>query len=166
MTESPPGPATVEFSGRTIDEITSALGSIAVEMSRLIEGKTDDELMQPANDGGWGIVEIAPHFRDWEVVIADRVSRILREDRPELEEHDDSLWAIEHDYRSQDPREAIGEFRTLREALVAKVSGLPEEAWLRTAILPKRGIITLHWLLDNLCDHDAKHLVQSRDVLA
>jgi hypothetical protein len=166
LTESPTGPATVEFSGRPIDEVKTALGSVSVEMTRLLEGRTGDDLMQPANDGGWGIVEIAPHFRDWEVVIADRVQRILAEEEPVLEEHDDSLWAIEHDYRSQDPREAMAEFRTLREALVKRVSALPDSAWLRRATIPKRGVITLHWLLDNLCDHDAKHLMQSRDVLA
>ena len=166
MTESPTSSATVEFSGRTIDEVQSALAAVPADMTRLLEGKTHDELMKPANDGGWGIVEIAPHFRDWEEVITRRVDRILHEERPALEEYDDSLWAIEHDYRSQDPLEAMDEFRKLRESLVASVSALPESAWLRTATLPKRGGITLHWLLNNVCDHDVKHLMQSRDVLA
>jgi len=166
LTESHTGPKTVASSGRTIDEVRIALASVPDDMTRLIEGKTGDDLTRPANDGGWGIVEIAPHFRDWEAVIANRVSRILGEDGPDLEEYDDTLWAIEHDYRSQDPREAIAEFRKLREALVDKVSALPDPEWLRTATIPKRGMITLHWLLNNLCDHDAKHLMQSRDVLA
>lgn len=135
-------------------------------MTRLLEGKSRDELMKPANDGGWGIVEIAPHFRDWEDVIAERVKRILNEETPDLVEYDDSLWAIEHDYRSQDPLKAMDEFRKLREALVETVNALPESAWRRTGVLPKRGVITLHWLLNNVCDHDVKHLMQSRDVLA
>ena len=38
--------------------------------------------------------------------------------------------------------------------------------WNRVAIMAKPGRVTLHWLLDLFCDHDAKHLVQARDVLA
>lgn len=152
-------------SGRSIDEITILLASVPVDLAKLIEGKSRRELMQPANDGRWGIVEIAPHFLDWEVVVADRVRRILTEQAPELEEHDDSLWAIEHDYRARDPREAVAGFAALRASLLDTVGSLPPSEWLRTGRLTKHGIVTLHWLLDNVCDHDAKHLMQARDVL-
>ena len=166
MTASQTSTAIGKGAGRSIDEIKVTLASVPLEMARLVEGKTREELMQPAQDGRWGVVEIVPHFRDWEVIVADRVARILSEDTPVLEEHDDSLWAIEHDYRSQDPHQGIAEFARLRQALVANVSALPSADWLRTASLPKRGIITLHWLLNNVCDHDAKHLMQFREVLA
>ena len=66
--------------------------------------------MRPAQDGGWGLVEILPHLRDWELIFRDRVALILEEEEPALEEYDDSLWAIEHDYRDQDPQVAFQEF--------------------------------------------------------
>lgn len=166
MTESPTSIAAVAYSGRSIEEVKAALEAVPVEMTRLLEGKTRDELTQPSQDGGWGIVEIVPHFRDWEQVIAGRVDRMLNEEQPELDEPDDSLWAIEHDYRSQDPLEAMEEFLHLREALVEKAGTLHESDWFREAMLPKRGVITLLWLLNNVCDHDAKHVLQARDVLA
>ncbi len=165
MTESTTGGEPGAFAGRSINQITVMLGSVPVELARLLEGKSPDDLMQPAQDGRWGIVEIAPHFRDWEAIVADRVRRILTEQTPDLEEHDDSLWAIEHDYRSQDPREAVAGFGALRGALVTTMSTRPPADWSRAARLPKRGIITLHRLLDTVCDHDAKHLMQARDVL-
>lgn len=159
-------PESADASGRSIDGIQAALASVPEELSRLLADRSREELMQPAQDGGWGIVEILPHFRDWERVIRVRVDRILAEESPELEEHDDSLWAIEHDYSSQDPVTVLEEFRDQREALVARLESIDEAAWNRDGILPKHGSITLHWLLNNVCDHDARHLMQVRDVLA
>jgi len=155
-----------EVSARSIDGIVAALASVPDELSRLLANRSREDLTQPAQDGGWGIVEILPHFHDWERVIRDRVDRILTEQTPELEEHDDSLWAIEHDYSSQDPLAVLAAFREQRAALVELLESLDDSAWNRDARLPKHGRITLHWLLNNVCDHDARHMMQVRDVLA
>lgn len=152
--------------GRSIDGIKTALASVPDELARLLANHGPEELSQPSQDGGWGIVEILPHFLDWEQVIRNRVDRILAEDTPVLEEHDDSLWAIEHDYSSKDPLTALAAFRIQRIALVDLLETLDDAAWSRGGILPKHGGISLHWLLDNVCDHDARHLMQVRDVLA
>jgi hypothetical protein len=157
---------TVDDKGRSTEEIVDILASIPVELARLIDGKSDDDLTRPANDGGWGLVEILPHFRDWELIIGERVTVILEQDAPSLEEYDDSLWAIEHEYREQQPREALREFTELRNALTERLQALEPADWNRIGILPKQGRVTLHWLTDSICNHDAKHLVQARDVLA
>lgn len=158
--------ASGDVSAKSVDGIVAALASVPDELSRLLANRSREDLTQPAQDGGWGIVEILPHFHDWERVIRDRVDRILTEETPELEEHDDSLWAIEHDYSSQDPLDVLAAFREQREALVELLESLDEAAWDRDARLPKHGRITLHWLLNNVCDHDARHMMQVRDVLA
>lgn len=151
---------------RSIDGVRTALAAVPDELARLLADRSPDELSQPSQDGGWGIVEILPHFLDWERVIRSRTDRILAEDTPHLEEHDDSLWAIEHDYSSQDPRTALAAFRKERLALADFLEALDDTAWDRAGILPKQGRITLHWLLDNVCDHDARHVMQVKDVLA
>ena len=150
----------------TVDAVIAALGSVPVDILRLIEGKSADELSQPAQDGGWGLVEILPHFRDWEEIIDARVTAILTEDEPGLEEFDDSLWAIEHGYRDQATRAAFEEFAARRNALVERLSALAEEDWNRIGVLPKQGRVSLLWLMNSVCNHDAKHVVQARDVLA
>ncbi|HYI25438.1 MAG TPA: DinB family protein [Thermomicrobiales bacterium] len=157
---------TVPPGGRLPENVVATLASMPGELNRLVQGKSDEQLWQPAQDGGWGMVEILPHLRDWEVIIADRVDRILTQEMPTLDEYDDSLWAIEHDYRDQDPRAALAEFSERRNALVNRLREIDDADWGRVAILAKPGRVTLHWLLDRLCDHDAKHLLQARDVLA
>ncbi|MGB3307831.1 MAG: DinB family protein [Thermomicrobiales bacterium] len=145
--------------------ILNALVAVLVDFERLLEGKSQEALTQPSHDGGWGMVEILPHMRDWEEINHQRIARILEEDRPTLECLDDSLWSIEHDYSSQDPHKTFEQFRNLRSALVAHVSDLDEEAWARGAVLEGTGEITLHWLLDDICEHDVVHLAQAREVL-
>lgn len=157
---------TVDESGRSIEAVIATLASAPIDIGRFIEGKSDADLTRPAQDGGWGMVEVLPHLRDWEEIFGTRVALILAGETPSLEEHDDSLWAIEHGYRDQDPRDAFQAFVELRTALVQRLGALEPDDWNRTAILPKRGRVTLHWLMNNVCNHDAKHVVQARDVLA
>lgn len=157
---------TVDDSGRSIDVVIETLASAPTDIGRFIDGKSDAELTRPAQDGGWGMVEILPHLRDWEEIFGHRVSLILTENAPSLEEHDDTLWAIEHGYRDQDPREAFKEFAELRTTLVERLGALEPGDWNRHGILPRHGRVTLHWLMNNVCNHDARHVVQARDVLA
>lgn len=151
---------------RSIDGIRSALAAVPDDLARLLADRSPEELSHPSQDGGWGIVEILPHFLDWEDVVRHRVDRILGDDTPNLEEHDDSLWAIEHDYSSQNPLAALAAFRDQRLALVRLLESIDDAAWNRRGILPKHGEISLRWLLDNVCDHDARHVMQVKDVLA
>jgi hypothetical protein len=46
------------------------------------------------------------------------------------------------------------------------LASLAAPEWQRIVILPKRGRVTLHWLMSSLYDHDTKHLAQAREVLA
>lgn len=146
--------------------IVAALAAVPSEFQRLMVGFDRDDLAQPAQDGGWGLVEILPHMRDWDLIYRDRLSVALSQDEPALEEYDDSLWAIEHAYSDQDPVATWTEFDRLRGDLVERLETLAPSDWERVVILPKRGKVTLQWLFDNLSHHDAKHIVQARDVLA
>jgi hypothetical protein len=53
----------------------------------------------------------------------------------------------------------------LRQQLVELLSNASPEEWQRTAIHGYYGQITLHWMADHICDHDAEHLQQARDAL-
>lgn len=150
---------------RSPETVLRALAGFPVELDRLIDGKPDDVLTQPAQDGGWGMVEILSHLRDWEEVFHGRLWAMLEQDRPQLTVFDDSLWAIERNYREQKPRQVFARFRELRGILTDRVEELDDAAWQRVGIHPRRGEITVHWLLDRLCDHDANQLERARDVL-
>lgn len=153
-------------SERTPDEVMAALANFPDELERLTADQSDEALMRPARDGGWGVVEVLPHLRDWEEVYLHRIQMILDHERPDLPAHDDDLWAIERDYRGQDPYFTVKHFRELRGQSVERLSLASPDAWGRTGQHAVHNEITLLWLANNMCDHDREHLEQIRDALA
>lgn len=152
---------------RSPEAIISAMESFPEDLSRAIFGDHDPEaLMRPASDGGWGVVEVLPHLADWEEIFLDRVRRTALEEHPYLSGFDDSLWAIERDYRGQEPRASFDRFAEGRRATVDFLRALPAEAWARTSEHGYYGEVTLQWLGNHICDHDQEHLLQARDALA
>jgi hypothetical protein len=111
------------------------------------------------------VVENLCHLRDWEEIFLERARAILDADQPPLPAYDDELWAIERDYRAQDPAQTLQRFRELRQSLVALLTDLPEATWLRIGIHELHGPVTLRWLAEHLRDHDGEHLVQIQEAL-
>jgi hypothetical protein len=157
----------VTKSPRARDVVLEELAEFPDAFHRAVLANADDEaLYEPAEDGGWGVVEIIPHLRDWEEIYFDRARAIVDQDRPHLPAFDDELWAIERDYRGQDPRQTFERFRSLRQEFVAFLGALPPEAWQRTGIHGAYGEITLLWMADHIANHDREHLDQARNALA
>ena len=151
---------------RSREEILRALEHFPTEFRRSVLESADREaLLRPAFDGGWGVVEIIPHLRDWEAIYLDRAARILDEDRPALPGFDDTLWSIERDYRGQDPYETFAQFAAFRSEMVALLQAATPEQWERVGIHGVYGEITLQWMANHICDHDAEHLQQAREAL-
>lgn len=133
----------------------------------MVDGSTVDALTQPSHDGGAAVVELVAHQRDWEAVVDGWVEHMLADDRPPvLEVPDDSLWAIEHDYASEDPRRALATFRERRAGLLALLDGLDDAGWARTGVFAGDGDRTVRQVLDVLCNRDAEHLRRVREALA
>ncbi|MCA9859409.1 MAG: DinB family protein [Thermomicrobiales bacterium] len=157
----------MEPTQRSREEILEELAAFPDELRRLLfSAHDDDALYRPGSDGGWGIVEILPHLRDWEEIFFERAQCIVSEDDPEIPGYDDALWPIERDYSGQDPRIVFDEFAQIRKNHVEFLYTLPAEAWDRTGQHSLYGRITLTWLEDHVCDHDSEHLDQAREVLA
>jgi hypothetical protein len=150
----------------TRETILAQLGGFPEELRRLVLAESSQEdLIRPASDGGWGVVEILAHLRDWEEIHLERAHLIAEEDQPHLPSYDDALWAIERDYRAQDPCETFDQFADLRQQLVEFLSNLPSETWQRTGEHSAFGIVTLQWLANHISEHDQEHLQQALDAL-
>lgn len=167
---------------RARETILRELAAFPGEFQRLvIRPQGREALLRPATNGGWGVVEILAHLRDWEEVYAERIIAIVETHVPRLPSLDDSLWAIERDYRGQNPVETLEDLTEIRKKTVEVLTQLPPEAWQREAIFETESPqepwrtegrsassqrITLHWLCDEMCDHDREHLNQALDAVA
>lgn len=163
--ESVGGAANDDMAGVPLEVLLDKLETNLDLLGQLIADRSREELQQAAEDGGWGVVEILSHVHEWEDVTHERVWRILDEEHPELEEYDDSLWAIDHDYGTRDGHEAFAGTRELRRELIERLRAIEPEAWNRTAILAERGDIDLAWLIRNLARHDDRNIARTREAL-
>lgn len=151
---------------RTRDAVILAIAATPDDLARLIKDRSSEDLLSPSRDGGWGVVEVLAHLRDWEEVFLERLRIAVTEDHPFLPTYDDELWPIERDYRGQEPGQTLARFRELRGEVVAFLQGLPAEAWDRVSTHGTFGDVTVLWMADHICDHDKEHLEQARDALA
>lgn len=143
-----------------IADIVTRLAAFPKELQDLIDGRDDHELRRAAAGGGWGPVEVFCHLRDLDALFVERVERILHEDEPYFPEVDETLWPIERDYASQDPRRALDEFAANRARYVGLLEGLTPEQLDRHAHQELRGDETALWYVLHAVDHDAVHRQQ------
>ncbi|MGC4108134.1 MAG: DinB family protein [Thermomicrobiales bacterium] len=152
---------------REPEVILAALAATPVELGRMLDEASPEALVQPSHDGGAAVVEVVAHLRDWEGVAGDWIARMLADDAPPvLPVPDDSLWAIEHDYASEDPHRAFADFRDRRAALLVQIGALDVDGWGRSGTLDRDGTRTVQQVLDVLADQDAGHLERAREALA
>lgn len=163
--ESVGGTASDDLAGIPVTFLLDRLETNLDVLGKLIANRSTDELQQAAQDGEWGVVEILAHLQEWEEITHERVWRILDEDCPELEEYDDSFWAIDHDYGTRNGHEVFASTMELRRELLERLRALVPESWERTAILADRGEIDLAWLMRNLARHDEKNIARTREAL-
>ena len=148
------------------EALLEALAAFPEELGKVVAGHPPEDLLRPASDGGWGVIENLCHLRDWEEIFQERARAMVEHERPELPAYDDELWAVERDYRGQDPARVIERFRELRRQLVEFLNGLPAAAWQRQGVHGVHGPVTLRWLIDELRRHGEAHLAQIRQTLA
>ncbi|MDQ3781020.1 MAG: DinB family protein [Chloroflexota bacterium] len=146
-------------------DLVRSLAGFPAEVERALDGRPREDLLKPASDGGWGVVENLCHLRDWEEVFLHRLHQVLKEDHPVLPVYDDELWAIERDYRGEDPTKVFEQFRATRKELVSQLEGLDDDGWNRTGQHQSRGDVSVRWLAESVLDHGETHLAQIHDAL-
>jgi hypothetical protein len=142
------------------DQLLEALDDFPDTLQDLIDAAEEPALTKAGPGGGWGVVEILCHLRDWEEVFGQRLRRMLREDAPKLEPVEDSLWPIQRDYVNQDPYEVLEEFGELREQSVDMLERVSQPEWARLGHHPQRGRVSVGEYAQYMASHDLEHLQQ------
>jgi DinB family protein len=127
---------------------------------RLTRGLTRAQLLARPAPGKWSIHEIACHLADTEVANAWRYRKVLAEDEVGLTAWDQDRWAAGHQYRRQDLRLALEQFRVLRARNLALLKTVGRKAWSRAARHSTLGTLCADQMLVHLAHHDANHLGQ------
>ena len=130
------------------------------KLARLTRGLTRAQLLHRAASGKRSIHEIVCHLADTEVANAWRYRKVLAEDEVGLTAWDQDRWAAGHQYRRQDLRLALEQFRILRAGNLALLRVVGRKAWSRTATHHAFGTLSAGQIAGHMVHHDANHVAQ------
>lgn len=112
----------------------------------------------PIKPGEWAAHQVLFHACSVdEQAYGPRLRRILREDRPALEEYDEVRWMTERYDAAEPTRVILDRWRSVREAYAAEMEAAPTEAWSRTGLQPHWGERTLQWWVERAVAHAEDH---------
>jgi uncharacterized damage-inducible protein DinB len=123
-----------------------------------IEGLSPEQLRARPIEGQWSTLEVLCHLADTEAVFAERMKRVIAEDRPPLLAMDPDQYISTLACDKRDAAEEIAVIRTARQQMARILLAQPPEAWQRVGVHNQAGEQTLEQLVRKAVDHLKHHL--------
>jgi len=137
----------------------------AKKLERLIKGVPTSKLRKRPGPDKWSVSEILAHLADAEIVGGFRMRLILGSPGTAVAAFDQDAWVINLHYSKRDPRKAVMQFRTLREANLALLKSLTPEQWKHYGMHSERGQESIEHIVRMFAGHDLNHLRQIEAIL-
>jgi hypothetical protein len=128
------------------------------DFARHLAGLDDESARRPIKPGEWSAHQLLFHS----VVVDEqaygpRLRRILREDRPGLDDFDSDRWMADHYDPSESIRRLLERWHQVRETYAAEAEAAATAAWSRTGFQPYWGERTLQWWVERAVAHADDH---------
>jgi hypothetical protein len=123
-----------------------------------VKGLTREQLTARPIAGKWSTLEVVCHLADFEPILADRMKRIIAEDKPQLLGADEKRFASALAYHQRDPEEELTLIEHTRKQMARILRTLGPEALERVGIHNERGPLTLDRLLTITIKHLPHHV--------
>ncbi len=154
----------------SIEKILALLQAAPLRLAELTVDVDPARLHAPPAEGEWSVNEILAHLRACSDVWGDRyIAAILDEDAPTIRALNPRTWIKETDYPEQAFQPSLRVFTEQRDRLLARLTPLSPEEWLRTNTLVGAGRPLMQTLIshaDGLARHERSHLKQIARILA
>jgi uncharacterized damage-inducible protein DinB len=137
-------------------------------LRRAVGGLNHDQLLAHPIPGKWSVQEVVCHLADFEPILADRMKRVIAEDRPTLIGADEDRFAANLAYSQRNVEEELVLIDQTRRQVATILRTLPAEALQRVGEHNERGTLTLEQLLRTAINHIPHHvqfLVEKRQAL-
>lgn len=139
---------------KLIDAYLAGLGPLQAA----VRGLDSDQLRARPLVGMWSTLEVICHIADSDSLFADRMKRVLAEDRPAMAFADPSRYVAALAYQARDAAEEIAYITLLRQQMSRILRAQPADAWQRVGVHSKEGERTLEQLVQKAIDHMSHHL--------
>lgn len=138
------------------------------KLLKAIEHLDRNDLSAVPVPGMWSIGQLVCHLADGDLVLSDRMKRVIAEDKPQLLAYDENKWVERLHYELQPAQEAAELFAANRRLTAGVLRLLPPEAFARTGTHSERGVQTLEQIAAfavGHLEHHLKFLYQKREKL-
>ncbi|MGC4004205.1 MAG: DinB family protein [Pirellulales bacterium] len=140
----------------------------AHDLERDLQGLDRPDLIAFPVPGMMSIAQVAWHMIDTDLVLADRMRRVIAMDEPPIVAFDENRYTERLHYQDRDPISGCELFRLNRVTMSSLLQRLPPETFARAGIHNEAGRITLADLLTKSIthfDHHRKFLHEKRAKL-
>lgn len=141
-----------------IEEFLDAYTSGPALLRESVHGLTAEQVRTPAPPGRWSPLEVVCHIADFELVYADRLKRVVAEERPTLFGGDPDQFAAKLAYGQRDLEEELAVIESVRRQVSRFLRTLDATAFEREGIHSTDGPITLATLLKRIAGHIPHHV--------
>ena len=139
------------------------------DVTRALEGLSEDQLSARPLPGKWSAREIVHHLADSESISAQRLRRLLVEDRPVVQGYDQDDYARRLRYNERPIGPALAAFEAARATTLQILGAMSDEDWRREGTHSDSGRYTVETWLAIYAVHARNHAAQIaalRDALA
>jgi uncharacterized damage-inducible protein DinB len=127
-------------------------------LRRAVAGMTREQLLARPVAGKWSTLEVVCHLADFDPSMADRMKRVLAEDKPSLLGADENRFVAALAYHDRDLEEELTIVDKTRSQLARILRKQPESALQRIGVHNERGPRTLAQLLTGAINHINHHV--------
>jgi hypothetical protein len=123
-----------------------------------VAGMTPAELDAAPVAGKWSTRQVICHIADFEPIYADRMKRVIAEDKPTMFGGNPDLFAERLAYEKRDIDEELALIEAVRRHVGRILHTLNSRDFDRTGIHSVDGPVTLTRLLENITNHIPHHV--------
>ena len=128
------------------------------ELRSAVAGMTREQVLARPIAGKWSTLEVVAHIADFEPIFADRMKRIIAEDKPTLIGADENDFARALAYHERDLQEELTIIEATRSQLARILRKLPDSVLQRVGNHSGSGPRTLEQYMTGAIKHLPHHL--------
>lgn len=127
-------------------------------LRKAVAGMSPQQLLARPVPGKWSTLEVICHLADFDPILADRMKRVLAEEKPTLLGADENRFAAALAYHERDLEEELTIIERTRSQMARILRQQPDSVLARVGVHNERGPRTLEQLLTTATNHIPHHL--------
>jgi hypothetical protein len=127
-------------------------------LRKAVAGMNREQVQARPVAGKWSTLEVVCHLADFDPILADRMKRIIAEDKPQLLGADEKHFAAALAYHQRELEEELTLIEKTRSQMARILRALPAEALNRVGVHNERGPLTLERMIATATNHIPHHV--------